>query len=260
MIIIILQLWIDNGNSLVIEQTTNSFSGSSGNVDDNTRDTEANPVNDIKFSSVATWDITYQEENILDIGNYIIETNIKDGLKYLDRGGGRGRTCVLRFNYKSSKIIYKKFLQTLLTNFYGKLRVRYNQKGSDFQDSYVAKVNPCYPISVHTEVLETMFHIETDVLLIIITAMNEQLHKLNLPHIGAAKLYARNLEKGREVFISENLRAQGFMSNHNRKAMDFDHTVLVLKELGRFHASSLLYEETLHPKSIEEFFNFKVRI
>ncbi|KAL7648257.1 UNVERIFIED_CONTAM: hypothetical protein RMT77_000163 [Armadillidium vulgare] len=137
------------------------------------------------------------------------------------------------------------------------VEVRYKQKGSNFQDSYFAKINPCYPTNAHTEVLETMFQIETDVLFIIVKGMNKQLHELNLPRIATPKLYARNLEKGREVFIAENLRSQGFITIDKRKVMDFDHTVLVLKELGRFHASSLLYEETLHPKSIEESFNLK---
>ena len=62
----------------MIEQTTNPFSAGSSNVDDNSSGIEANLVIDIKFSSVATWDIAYQEENVLDIGNYIIGINIKD--------------------------------------------------------------------------------------------------------------------------------------------------------------------------------------
>ncbi|RXG55459.1 hypothetical protein Avbf_18637 [Armadillidium vulgare] len=145
-----------------------------------------------------------------------------------------------------------------LSKCYACVEVRYKQKGSNFQDSYFAKINPCYPTNAHTEVLETMFQIETDVLFIIVKGMNKQLHELNLPRIATPKLYARNLEKGREVFIAENLRSQGFITIDKRKVMDFDHTVLVLKELGRFHSSSLLYDETLYPKSIEDTFNLKV--
>ncbi|RXG58559.1 hypothetical protein Avbf_07680 [Armadillidium vulgare] len=36
--------------------------------------------------------------------------------------------------------------------------------------------------------------------------------------------------------------------------MDLNHSKLVLEELGRFHASSLLFEETLSPKTISESF------
>ncbi|RXG51389.1 hypothetical protein Avbf_14534, partial [Armadillidium vulgare] len=124
--------------------------------------------------------------------------------------------------------------------------VRYKKKGSDYEESYVAKMNPCLPVNPFTEML-----------MIIIGGMNKQLDKLNLPHIRTPKLYARTLEIGREAFITQNLRKGGYIMPDKMKGLDLDHSVLVLKELGRFHASSLLYEKTLHPKTIEQSFNFK---
>ncbi|RXG58560.1 hypothetical protein Avbf_07678 [Armadillidium vulgare] len=44
---------------------------------------------------------------------------------------------------------------------------------------------------------------------------------------------------------------------HDRKiGLDLNHANLVMKELGRFHASSLLFEETLAPKTIPESFDY----
>ncbi|RXG70570.1 hypothetical protein Avbf_01636 [Armadillidium vulgare] len=85
--------------------------------------------------------------------------------------------------------------------------------------------------------------------------MNNQLERLSLDPIGTPKLFSRSLEKGREALVTENLRVQGFKMYDRMKGMDLNHSLFVVKELGRFHASSLLFEETLSAKSILEIFN-----
>ncbi|KAB7501254.1 hypothetical protein Anas_13733, partial [Armadillidium nasatum] len=134
--------------------------------------------------------------------------------------------------------------------------VRYRLNGSEFDVSYVAKLNPLRPVSPFTEVLEEMFGRETDIFSTIVGGMNEQLEKLDLPPLKNPKLFSRSLEKSKEAFLLENLKVQGFEVYDRRKGMDLNHCTLALKELGRFHASSLLYEETLHPKTIPESFDY----
>ncbi|RXG61767.1 hypothetical protein Avbf_13464 [Armadillidium vulgare] len=96
---------------------------------------------------------------------------------------------------------------------------------------------------------------ETEVLDGVIGGMNYQLEQLGLDPIRTPKLFSRSLEKGREAFVTENLRVQGFKMYDRMKGMDLNHALFVVKELGRFHASSLLLEESLPTKSILEIMN-----
>ncbi|KAB7499288.1 hypothetical protein Anas_04956 [Armadillidium nasatum] len=85
--------------------------------------------------------------------------------------------------------------------------------------------------------------------------MNKHLETLRLPQIKTPKYYAGSFEKGREAFLTENLRKQGFVLHDRRKGQDFNHASLVMGELGRFHASSLLLEDSIAPKTFEETFD-----
>ncbi|KAK7078256.1 hypothetical protein SK128_027802 [Halocaridina rubra] len=49
-----------------------------------------------------------------------------------------------------------------------------------------------------------------------------------------------NVEPQREIIIMEDLRQHGFKMYDRRKGMDNAHTVLVMEELARLHAASLL--------------------
>lgn len=82
--------------------------------------------------------------------------------------------------------------------------------------------------------------------------MNSELKNLGLDPIKAPKLFSQNLEKRKEAFIIENLRIQGFKMHDPKKGMDLNHSLFVVKELGKFHASSLLFEESLPTKSIPD--------
>ncbi|KAL7648267.1 UNVERIFIED_CONTAM: hypothetical protein RMT77_000173 [Armadillidium vulgare] len=85
--------------------------------------------------------------------------------------------------------------------------------------------------------------------------MSSCLEKLSEPPLKVPKLFGRNVERGKEAFLMENLRAQGFSMHDRMKGMDFNHAELVLEELGRYHASSLLYEDVISPKTFEETFD-----
>ncbi|RXG67077.1 hypothetical protein Avbf_13162 [Armadillidium vulgare] len=116
----------------------------------------------------------------------------------------------------------------------------YRLNGSEFDASYVAKLNPLHPVSSFTEVLEEMFGRETDILSTIVGGMNEQLEMLELPPLKTPKLFSWSLEKSKEAFLAENLRVQGFKMFDRRKGMDLNHCTLALKELGRFHAKFIV--------------------
>ncbi|RXG57803.1 hypothetical protein Avbf_12095 [Armadillidium vulgare] len=66
------------------------------------------------------------------------------------------------------------------------------------------------------------------------------------------------MEDGKESFLAENLRTQGFKMHAKRQAQDVHHAFLVMEELGRFHASSLLLKESIEPKTfVEKYPNFE---
>ncbi|KAB7507814.1 hypothetical protein Anas_06459 [Armadillidium nasatum] len=123
---------------------------------------------------------------------------------------------------------YASYVTSLLVNY---------QKGKkNYQNSYIAKINPQRPVSSFTQMLEGSY-------------------KREMIPIKAPKPYTRSFEKGREVLVIEDLRKKGFSMHERTKGFDLKHSILVVEELARFHASSLLFEETLEKKSIPESFD-----
>ncbi|KAL7648245.1 UNVERIFIED_CONTAM: hypothetical protein RMT77_000151 [Armadillidium vulgare] len=142
---------------------------------------------------------------------------------------------------------YASYVTSLLVNY---------QKGEkNYKNSYIAKINPQRPVSYFTQMFEGSYRREMIVLDEIIEGMNKQLKLLNLESIKAPKSYTRSFEKGREVLVIEDLRKNGFSMHERTKGFDLKHSILVVEELARFHASSLLFEETLEKKSIPESFD-----
>ncbi|KAL7648271.1 UNVERIFIED_CONTAM: hypothetical protein RMT77_000177 [Armadillidium vulgare] len=136
--------------------------------------------------------------------------------------------------------------------------IKFKEYGEMFEKSYVAKLNPLRPNSSLTDLTEGTFYHEITILSNVIEDMNKELETLGLSQIKTTKIYSKNQEKEKEGFISENLRTQGFVLHDRMKGQDLNHALLVVEELGRFHASSLLLEETIAPKTfLETYDNFE---
>ncbi|KAL7648276.1 UNVERIFIED_CONTAM: hypothetical protein RMT77_000182 [Armadillidium vulgare] len=132
--------------------------------------------------------------------------------------------------------------------------VKYNENGIEHEESYIAKLNPLRPPSSMSDMADDMFAREPIIFSKVMGSMSKHLSTLGLPPIKTPKFYAGSFEKGREAFLTENLRKQGFVLHDRRKGQDFNHASLVMGELGRFHASSLLLEDPIAPKTFEETF------
>lgn len=74
-----------------------------------------------------------------------------------------------------------------------------------------------------------------------LTKMNESLKRLNCNPLSAQVLYTR-LESP-SVLVLEDLKTSGFQMANRRMRLDLAHAELALKNLARFHASSLLLLE-----------------
>ncbi|KAB7500114.1 hypothetical protein Anas_04970, partial [Armadillidium nasatum] len=134
------------------------------------------------------------------------------------------------------------------------IEVRYRKNGTETEDTFVAKINPLRPMSPITEAMEESYAREPIILSSIIGGMNQHLENLRLDKIRTPKLFSKNLEKGKEVIVTENLRTQGFKMHDRKVGLDFNHSILVVNEIGRLHASSVLFEEELYPKTLLETF------
>ncbi|KAL7648260.1 UNVERIFIED_CONTAM: hypothetical protein RMT77_000166 [Armadillidium vulgare] len=132
--------------------------------------------------------------------------------------------------------------------------VRYKENNIFCETSYVVKLNTPQPLHVLAEFLKDIFTREIIVLSSVIGGMNEQLAKLNLPSLKIPRLLASSFENGKEAFITENLIPLGYKPCDVSKGLDINHANLAMQELGRFHASSLIFQDSLYPKTFPECF------
>ncbi|XP_042858440.1 uncharacterized protein LOC122244565 isoform X2 [Penaeus japonicus] len=130
------------------------------------------------------------------------------------------------------------------------VEVQYRLGGKERTTSYVAKLNPCRTNEALNEMMGKIFYREGTVFTKVIPAMNEILTQKGCPPIAAAKCFFCSLEKGAETLLLEDLRPRGFKMWDRRRGIDVAHARLVLQEIGRLHAASLLLEADLPDKNI----------
>ncbi|XP_047492827.1 uncharacterized protein LOC125041686 [Penaeus chinensis] len=132
------------------------------------------------------------------------------------------------------------------------VQVRFRLGGEEEEraTSYVAKLNPRRANEGLNEMIGKIFYREGTVFTKVIPAMNQILSRLGCPPIAVAKCFFCSLEESKEVLILEDLRPRGFKMWDRRRGIDATHARLVLQEIGRFHAASLLLESELPGKDI----------
>ncbi|RXG60645.1 hypothetical protein Avbf_04793 [Armadillidium vulgare] len=138
------------------------------------------------------------------------------------------------------------------TSFVTSVTVKYKKDEIQSEVSYVVKLNPKRSPGPMSDTMEVMFPREVVMLTDIIGAMNKHLERLFLEPLRAPRVFSSTMEDGKESFLAENLRTQGFKMHAKRQAQDIRHGLLVMEELGRFHASSFLLKDSIAPKSFEE--------
>lgn len=97
--------------------------------------------------------------------------------------------------------------------------------------------------------------------------MNEVLKEIGELPLRIPTCFAKRTERRKEIMVMNDLRCleenglkKFFRMFPRRNAMDLAHGILVLEELARYHASSLLYEDKLGKKIDEVFPYFEVSI
>ena len=88
--------------------------------------------------------------------------------------------------------------------------------------------------------------------------MNQALKKIGHDPIRTPTMVSSETAKGKEVIMMKNLKEEGFQSLDRCQTLCYDHCRLVMKELARYHASAVLYEQRLN-QAIEKHHEFKVK-
>ncbi|KAK3863019.1 hypothetical protein Pcinc_031168 [Petrolisthes cinctipes] len=125
--------------------------------------------------------------------------------------------------------------------------------GEEKQHSYVAKI--CQPLDEKVPefmkiTMGEIFIKETTAYLQLVPKLNQELVDVGINELSFAKMYNKSLEKGKELFVMEDLRRRGFKMFNRRQGLDVPHATLILKELGKLHAGSLLVERSLETHNI----------
>ena len=135
--------------------------------------------------------------------------------------------------------------------------VEYTQNGKPNQTSYVVKLNPCYGEGLSSAVINPIFKGETGFYKLILPELNKLLKASNEPPLNVTKHFHSVEKDDEQVIFLEDLRTFGFRMHDRMLAMDKTHTVLILKELARCHASSyILFDGIENITKIYERFPF----
>ena len=119
--------------------------------------------------------------------------------------------------------------------------IEVNFKDDDNKDettSYVVKFNPKRDSTAWTSSMLFIFKHEIDFLQKIGPDLNEYL--LNIKHINIPKCFYSTLEKDEEMFITNDLRNDGYRMFDRKNSYDMSHLLLVIDELAKINATGYL--------------------
>lgn len=122
--------------------------------------------------------------------------------------------------------------------------VAYTKNSKRQWTSFIVKISPCGGMMAMNDGIANMFRKESHFYSKIIPALNKELIAAGQPGLKVPKCYHFNLNKDEEIIFLEDLRDEGFKMTDKKKGLDAAHLNLVLQELGRMHAASILLKGT----------------
>ncbi|XP_047494063.1 uncharacterized protein LOC125042469 [Penaeus chinensis] len=108
---------------------------------------------------------------------------------------------------------------------------------------YIVKVNPCHGREMFDDVTHKVFLKETEFYVKLLPQLNAVLEEAGMELLALPRCFYGTVEKKKELLFLEDLRPRGFKMFDRRKGLDVAHASLVLEELARLHAASLLLEK-----------------
>lgn len=120
-----------------------------------------------------------------------------------------------------------------------RLQVTYlDAGGHEHSVSYVAKL-----LRTSKEFYNMIHAKECSFYADVVPAVNAVLRDIGHGELSVPKCLFQCTEGGREVVVLENMKALGYEMREKSEGIDAAHTVLVLKELAKLHAASVLLQE-----------------
>lgn len=121
------------------------------------------------------------------------------------------------------------------------VRVTYKKDNDVQETSYVVKLNPCRGQVGMGAMSEVMFSKETGFYVEILPKLNLELQKIGISPLKLPRYYHSVTGKEQEVIYLEDMRRHNFRMCDRKKGMDDKHVILILKELGKLHAGSVIW-------------------
>ncbi|XP_066967213.1 uncharacterized protein [Macrobrachium rosenbergii] len=126
------------------------------------------------------------------------------------------------------------------------IRVKYSVAGQPGESCYVLKTY----LSKGEEAdyfYGVIFTKEVNFYTEVIPALNDILREIGCCPLSFPRYFHHRLEKDNSMIILENLKVQAYQMENKAVGIDVDHASLVLKELAKLHAASVLFQER-HPE------------
>ncbi|XP_063889480.1 uncharacterized protein LOC135116158 [Scylla paramamosain] len=121
------------------------------------------------------------------------------------------------------------------------VEVQYVLDGRSSEVVYVVKINSGKMFGGES-FLDLVFEKESKFYLELAPQINSVLKGIGRREINIPKCFHASLEKGKEIIILEDLRTKGYKMTDRKRGLDKAHTTLVVQELARLHAASLLLQ------------------
>ncbi|XP_063888968.1 uncharacterized protein LOC135115860 [Scylla paramamosain] len=124
--------------------------------------------------------------------------------------------------------------------------VRYRQGDQKEKEvSYVAKCNPCRKQEMFDSFTNMAFIKEAAFYYNIVPLINAELEAMGQEPLRLPACYVNHSVEGEQVLMMRDLRTDGFKMFDRKKGMDKAHTTLVIRELARLHAASVIAQDKM---------------
>ncbi|XP_045114676.1 uncharacterized protein LOC123506551 isoform X2 [Portunus trituberculatus] len=124
--------------------------------------------------------------------------------------------------------------------------VRYRQGDQKEKEvSYVAKCNPCRKQEIFDSVTIMAFSKEAAFYHKIVPLINVELEAVGQEPLRLPECYVNHEVEGEQVLMMRDLRVDGFKMFDRKKGMDKAHATLVVRELARLHAASVVAQDKM---------------
>lgn len=134
------------------------------------------------------------------------------------------------------------------------VKVEFTKEGKEQSETYVVKLNPCRPkVKNMSDMWAKLFLKEIGFYDELGPELSSELTAVGERGLRIAKCFHTYSEEDREVIFLEDLRVQGFRMFQRRTSLDVAHASLMLQELARLHAASVLLQHNTHQHLTEKF-------